>query len=441
MTTNRRREPWLILTVSLAGIAAMIVALVFLLNPTVTRFVESPQFRTELEKETAKGLHFPTVSFQPIRRIGFLEATSKAVNARGGRKAMTSIDAQGITGRFNPAGVLLRRWQIDDLHVDRAEIGIQIYEPTPEPKPAKPWFAIFLPDRVYLKRVWSDDADVTWPMRGKKGGIFGTRLVVTPHGRDFEYHATKGVLRNPLIPDLAVRKVHLLITKKLFALYELDLASSAGTVRAEGTSATGGDKNLDFKFTWADLPLREWLPQKWAANFRGQSNGDLRWTGKDFKLGSATMTGALQVKNGQVSGLNLLDQIAALTARPDLREVRLTDCEARFRREKSDCEISDIGIEEKNKFRIEGNVSLHDQSLGGTIQLGMARDYLDWLPKPEEVFSRKNNGYLWTTIHLSGTLQAPKQDLSPRILNALKGSPWAFLAAALREFGSWLKSD
>ena len=441
MTTNRRRKAWLILTVSVAGIAAVIVALVFLLNPTVTRFVESPQFRMELEKETAKGLHFPTVSFQPIRRIGFLEATSKGVNAHKGSKAMNAIDAQGVTGRFNPAGILLRRWQIDDLHIERAEIGIQIYEPKPEPKPAKPWFAIFLPDRVYLKHVWSNDADVTWPMRGKKGGIFGTRLVVTPHGRDFEYHASKGVLRNPLIPDLAVRKVHLLITKKLFALYELDLASGSGTVRAEGTSATGGDKNLDFKFSWADLPLGEWLPPKLAANFRGQSNGDLRWTGEDFKLRSATMTGALQMKNGQLSGLSLLDQIAALTARPDLREVRLTECEARFRREKSDCEISDIAIEEKNKFRIEGNVSLRDQSLGGTIQLGMARAYLTWLPKPEEVFSRENNGYLWTTIHLSGTLQAPKQDLSPRILDALNGSPWAFLGAALREFGALLKSD
>ena len=37
------------------------------------------------------------------------------------------------------------------------------------------------------KRVWSEPGDVTWRMRGQKGGIFGTRLLITPHGRDFEY--------------------------------------------------------------------------------------------------------------------------------------------------------------------------------------------------------------------------------------------------------------
>src|ERR1041385_4781760 len=67
---------------------------VALLNPRVTRYVESDAFRAELEKETAKGLHFPAGNYSPIRRTGFLLATSAGFQARNGRKALTAIDAR-----------------------------------------------------------------------------------------------------------------------------------------------------------------------------------------------------------------------------------------------------------------------------------------------------------------------------------------------------------
>lgn len=129
-------------------IAAVLMAgalTILLLNPTITRYVEGPEFRHEMEKETAKGLHFPSAWFGPIKRTGFLAAQSNRFQAQDGRKAMTKIDAYGITARFNPLGVFLRRWQLDQVHIDGGVVGIQIYEPTPEPSPAKPWYHIFCP--------------------------------------------------------------------------------------------------------------------------------------------------------------------------------------------------------------------------------------------------------------------------------------------------------
>jgi len=59
---------------------------------------------------------------------------------------------------------------------------------------------------------------------------------------------------------------------------------------------------------------------------------------------------------------------------------------------------------------MEGKISINDHSLGGAVQLGISREYLDWLPNPEEVFTREEGGYMWTTVHLSGTLDHPQQD-------------------------------
>src|SRR5438270_4129689 len=178
MDEPKSRGRWFIMC-AIVAVAILILLAVLLINPVLTRYVESDRFREALEQETAKGLHFPNATFAPIHRLGPLSAQAQSFNARDGRKAMTRLDAKGITGRFNPLGVFIRRWQIDDLRIDRAEIGLHVYEPQPEPQPVRPWYFVFLPDRVYLKRVWSDHVDLTWPMRGEKGGIFQTRLVIT----------------------------------------------------------------------------------------------------------------------------------------------------------------------------------------------------------------------------------------------------------------------
>jgi len=434
---NSRRA----LAMAFVIVATMSICASLWLNPRFTRYVESDRFRAEIEKETGRGLHFPNSQFAPIRRTGLLNTRSESFQARDGRKAITTLDAQSITAQFNPLGVFLRRWQIDNLQIDRGEIGIQVYEPVPEPAPVKPWYHIFLPDRVYLKRVWSDSVDVTWPMSGTTGGIFRTRLLITPHGRDFEYRATDGTLKNPGMPELAVHQIHLLITKTLFNLYSLDLHSGEGNIHGEGTTAISDEKHADFSFKWNDVPVREWVPKTWSGSFAGAATGDLRWTGNDYKLVAATMTGTVDVKGGRVSNLKFLDQIAIVTNRRDLAQLELDECKTRFKWRQGDCELNDIALEQAGKFRIQGTVSFSKNSLGGTLQIGLSPTYLVWLPHPEEVFSRRSGGYLWTTVHLSGNLESPQQDLSPRIVAALKDSPAALLSAAFRALAAWLHGN
>lgn len=441
MTTRARQRRIVVVASVILGMAIAVVVGALLFNPLLTRYVEGPRFRVALEEETAKGLHFPSSEFAPIRRTGFLSAQSDNFTAHDGRKAMTRLDAQRITARFNPLGVFLRRWQIDDLRIDRGQIGIHAYEPKPEPSPVRPWYFFFLPNRVYLKRVWSDDADVTWPMRGDHGGIFKTRLLITPHGRDFEYRARGGTLKNPAVPELAVRQIYLLITKQIFTLHQLDLTSGDGSIHGEGSTAISGEKHADFKFNWTDLPVREWLPKTWSGNFAGAATGDLHWTGNDYKLASADIAGAINVKGGRVSDLKFLDTIAAVTKQPSFARLDLDVCRSKFRWREGGCELKEIEIEQAGKFRIEGTISFSERSLGGALQIGLARQYLDWLPHPEEVFSREAGGYLWTTVHLSGTLGAPQQDLSPRLVKALSDSPGALLGTAFRALGAWLQGQ
>ncbi len=209
-------------------------------SPLVTRYVEGESFRKAMEDETAKGLHFPRSRYSPIRRTSAFTAQSESFEARNGEKAMKSLDGRGITATFDPLGVFVRQWRFTDVRVQSGDVEIQIYKANPEAVAPKPWFSIFLPNRVYLKKIESEQANITWQFRGERAGFFGTQLLITPHGPDFEYVATSGRLKLALLPDLDLRRAHLLITKTLLTIYDIDLASDVGSAESIHAQANAG---------------------------------------------------------------------------------------------------------------------------------------------------------------------------------------------------------
>jgi hypothetical protein len=418
------------------------VGVVTFYSPLLTHYVESGAFRAAMENETAKGLHFRQSRYTPIRRTSAFTAQTDSFEARNGEKAMKSLEAHGITATFDPLGVFVRQWRFSDVRVQSGDVEIQIYKANPEAVPPKPWFAIFLPNRVYLKRIETPQANITWRFRGERSGFFGTQLLITPHGPDFEYFATGGRLKMPLLPDLDLRDAHLLITKTLLTIYDIDLTSDSGSgesFHAQANAGIGKDKSIDLRANFSQVPIRSWLPAKWKEHLAGNAYGDLHWAGKDPKLESSSGEGSLAVKNARIDNLPVLEKLAELSQKESFEHLSLNDCSFSFGWKYPKIEIENIAIEEEGKFRIEGEMSIEQRRLRGTIRLGLTREYLDWLPNPEEVFSRKQDGYLWTDVHLSGTIDDPAQDLSSRIIELFKQSPGAYLRLLFRQFEEWLK--
>jgi hypothetical protein len=422
-------------------IAAGIGVAVFY-SPLLTHYIESNAFRAAMENETAKGLHFPESRYSPIRRTSAFAAQSETFEARNGEKAMKSLDARGITATFDPLGVFMRQWRFTDVRVQSGDVEIQIYKAHPEVVAPKPWFAIFLPNRVYMQRIETPQANITWRFRGERAGFFGTQLLITPHGPDFEYVATSGRLKMALFPDLDLRRAHLLITKTLLTLYDIDLASNSASgesIHAQANAGVGKDKSVDLRANFNQVPIRSWLPAEWKEHLAGSAFGDLHWAGKDPKLESSSGKGSLRVSNGRIDNLPVLEKLAELAQKKSFEHLALNDCSLSFGWKYPKIDIENIAIEEKGKFRIEGEMSIEQRRLRGMIKLGLTREYLDWLPNPEEVFSRKQGGYLWTNVRLFGTIDDPGQDLSPRIIELFKQSAGAYLRLLFRQLEGWLK--
>jgi hypothetical protein len=423
-------------------LAALAGVLVFF-SPLTTRYVESDAFRAAMEDETAKGLHFPASYYSLIHRTSALEAQSERFRASDGVRALKSLDAHGIKARFNPWGVFVRQWRFSDIRIESGEVTIQIYEANPEAIRPKPWFSIFLPNQVFLKHVESEHSNISWQFRGEQAGFLGTRLLITPHGRDFEYLATGGRLKMALFPELELRRAHILITKTLLTIYDIDLASNSRrdeSIHAEGHAGIGKDKTVDVAASFDRVSIDAWLPARWKRSLSGDASGKVHWGGENPKLESSFGEGTLSVRDGRIQNLRLLDKVAELARNKSLESLQLDDCSLSFTWRYPKIEVKEITIEQKGKFRIEGAIAVDRRALHGTLRLGLTRRYLDWLPNPEEVFNREQSGYLWTTVHLSGTIDEPKQDLSSRIIELFKQSPGAYLGLLFRQFADWLKN-
>jgi len=187
------------------------------------------------------------------------------------------------------------------------------------------------------------------------------------------------------------------------------------------------------------VPIRQWLPEEWKSRVKGSAFGNIRWTGKDPKLETSSGEGSVRIDNGQVDDVPLLKKLAEIAQKKSFERLDLNECSLAYAWHYPEIDIKDITVEEKGKFRIEGDISVNRRVLRGTIKVGLTREYLDWLPNPEEVFSRRSSGYVWTDVHLSGTIDEPRQDLSQRIIELFKESPGAYLGLLFRQFGEWLK--
>ena len=83
-THHRRRDCDIFMIAFAAGVAVFF-------SPLLTHYVESDAFRTAMEQQTAKGLHFPRARYAPIRRTGPSTAQSDSFEADNEQKAMATL--------------------------------------------------------------------------------------------------------------------------------------------------------------------------------------------------------------------------------------------------------------------------------------------------------------------------------------------------------------
>ncbi|MCX7712767.1 MAG: AsmA-like C-terminal region-containing protein [Chthoniobacterales bacterium] len=397
------------------------------------RFAESENFRLYLSK-TLSSLLGVNGEFSKIEWDGWQAQAGRFDGIGVGETPIQYITASNITTKLDWMALPRRQWRLYSNRVESLNIEFgdvlkarggpviqqnsqqgQTLDQKKKEEKKLPSFG-FIPDKFVFEDVLFSSVNLkASDIEIRKAEFFLTSdkgsLKLRGRGGDF-------AVRDWLEGNLGNWSVELKDKKVLF---EFPAISPANGGKGSIYGRNSGD-STEVNIAWEGLPFRSFL-KKVDVPIDGITSGEATY--KTDAAARWKCSGKIQMLSPQVSTSKLLTQFFKI---PDPLVKRLS-FHIPLESIKSDFEIVPEKIELKNFvisgggiFRMEGNLEIvKDQNLDGEFLLGVSPSAMTILP-PEDVkqiFPIFKDDLVWARVRITGTLQAPREDLSSRIVDSI----------------------
>jgi hypothetical protein len=227
-----------------------------------------------------------------------------------------------------------------------------------------------------------------------------------------------GYLRSaiPHVPELFLENARLRVQPGSVFLTRLNATGySAADLDATGEWTTEtGDFSMDGRIS--GVKSGELLSEDWSRRLTGDIDSGFTL---QKRSGGLSANGRLTLSNGVLTALPMLDALAAYSDTRRFRTLVLSETHTAWRWQPGMIELSELVIASDRLIRLEGRVVIRGRELDGHLRLGIAPGSLGAIPGAEtHVFFPGERGLSWAAIHLTGTLDDPREDLSERLLAA-----------------------
>ncbi|MGY8688136.1 MAG: hypothetical protein ACKVHP_10425, partial [Verrucomicrobiales bacterium] len=165
----------------------------------------------------------------------------------------------------------------------------------------------------------------------------------------------------------------------------------------------------------------------WKQRLLGTIQADIETKGSYRETQALKHKGTVRLKNGILMALPVLEKLADYTRTERFRRLVLNEAMADIRLEEDEIQLEKLFIRSDGLLQVTGSLTVghpfddtSPRPLSGVLEVGVVRDVLKWLPGVEKrVFKQERLGYMWTTMRVGGTVEAPTEDLTPRLGQAL----------------------
>lgn len=165
-----------------------------------------------------------------------------------------------------------------------------------------------------------------------------------------------------------------------------------------------------------DVRCEEILNENWARRLTGDISSTFAI---DNRAGPQVMSGEMEIRNGTLTALPMLDALAAYADTRRFRILQLNETRTTWRYSNGEILLSDLVMGSEGLIRIEGNLSIRGRNIEGRFLLGLVPGTLANIPGAEtDVFKPGPHGLLWVPLRITGTLDDPKEDLTDRLIEA-----------------------
>ncbi len=483
---SARKRSWVKISFAILGILLLLFVVVIIGGYLAFQnYLHSDDFRVMIERETndaldAKGEYAPlnwagTNVYSPTyRAIGLPDAL------------FTRLQADGVRAYLDLNAAWDGIWRVERLEVNHAlidltppgelaegapvtgdpslNIGLPVpatealpeppevgIEPAPvpddvdaaelnddDPAPATAegdgggLFESWIPDQFQLEEIAIASANLVWaPGEGKEGKLTDTSLIVRPDDdmRAWEIFANGGALTQENWPEVTVQEMSLRVDEDRVHVLNTRLEGpEAGRVTTSGEVLLKPATAANLRTTLAAVPLRLVLPEDWQERLSGRLNGDVHLQGDPTETETLRIEGDLNIDQGVVQGVPVLDTIAKYSRTERFKLLQLDEARTDFTFQDNLLTFKNLVMEDQGLLKVlgSGTVSMPapddedaQPQVKATFEVGVAPGTLRWLLGAEErVFVESRDGYKWTTMTVTGPLDKPEEDLSPRLKEA-----------------------
>ena len=412
---------WGVPALLVLGIVALFVA-----QAAITSYLRSERFREFLARRTGDSLH-AQVEVAPLSFTG-LNLYADGLRARGEEgAAFGELKIDGVRAELSLRRFFERVWQVDSVIAQRVCVtldGPRVAPPamptvvTPAIREATRSGSGWLPKRVEIAQVTVSDAQLRWT----GGGVQGMAVQMLPQEGGWRITGTGGRLEHAGLPPLEVQTVRLLHRAPTLYVQSAELRQPGGGV-LRVTGDVNPEQSLDLRAELEGVSITPFLAEDWRVRLRGQASGEATVRSPLPWRGPPEIRGTLRLTNGELEALPVLDEIAVFTQTQGFRRLKLSRASADFLQTGARLTVTNFVAEAERLIRIEGRFTIEGGAIDGAFQVGVTPASLEWLPGSQErIFTETRGGYVWTPMRLSGPLDKPQDDLTPRLAAAASGA-------------------
>lgn len=448
---------WLVALLGGSGLLALLLVMTpALFMGWVRHRLQDASFRGQLEALTGSHLG-AEVRIEPLRWSGDEVRTASAsiVLADGSR-----AEAHGLHLGINWNAFRRGLWHITGAGADRLDLELATppsvattaapakSTTTASVSPALPgWLRSWLPNRTAVDGVRVQRFSLRHP-----GGwqLTGANLAISPWQQNEASLLTTlqtGSLTTPLRspaagPPLQFDLVHAVtrLTPGEVHLQESVLRRGGAEWRARGRLRSA-DLAWQTDVEFQRVPLTDWVAADWRLRLTGELAGECSLSASADAPPQGK--GKLRVQNGVLTALPMLDRLAAWSGVERFKRLVLDVAETEVTASATGQVFDSVVLASHGLLRLQGRLTVRGDQLDGQFWLGVTPETLRWLPGAREhVFTEAAPdgppGLRWTRVHVTGTRQAPREDLSQRLVEGAGKAALALPAEVAAQGGTLL---
>lgn len=397
-----------------------------LLYAAVRSYLHSDGFRRFLS-EKASVVAGVDGEFTPFRWDGLAVDTASFEGT--GEGMIREIRLEGLHTEVGVGGLRRGVWEISGSRMQRLEVTLDARdqgalarpsELTPPPTPPAAKSPGWLPNKVDLRGLDVRNVVIRATVDAGLAEASGMRVAIEPDGAPGAYRLeiADGSLRLPfeILPEIRLGRA-----KLRYQNGRVYLNSADATLWDEGRLEAAGEwdsaaRQFSLYGNLTGVKCEDLFNETWDKRLSGTLESDFA---VDNRAGYAAANGKLELRNGTLTALPVLDALAAYADTRRFRVLALNEAHTAWRWKKGEFQLTDLVLSSEGLVRLEGALNIRGRMIDGVFRLGIAPGTLSTIPGAEtHVFLPGERGLLWAPLHITGTLDDPQEDLTARLIEA-----------------------